>query len=146
MKRLLALALALVSSYSYAVDAYITKVDAPDNVVVVPGTGLAQFSLITSNFPSGTGLKTKTLQGIDWSTTSYPNNTEWVELCYYRPYNNTAPVGCEVISASSSGTVNTFNSQSFGPGASVIIRHHVLSGQKPAYPAGTDTVTFRYSY
>ena len=104
------------------------------------------FGLISSDFPSGTGNKTKTLQGIDWSTTSYPNNTgETVELCYYRPYNSN-PVSCTAILPNSSGTLTTYNGQSFGNGARVIIRHRVQGGQQPGYPAGSDTVTYRYSY
>lgn len=88
----------------------------------------------------------KTLQGIDWSTTSYPNNTgETVELCYYRPYNSN-PVSCTAILPNSSGTLTTYNGQSFGNGARVIIRHRVQGGQQPGYPAGSDTVTYRYSY
>lgn len=38
------------------------------------------------------------------------------------------------------------NGQSFGNGARVIIRHRVQGGQQPGYPAGSDTVTYRYSY
>ena len=119
--KLLALSLILASSYGYAIDATITKTDSPDIIIVVNnGTGLAQFGLISSDFPSGTGNKTKTLQGIDWSTTSYPNNTgETVELCYYRPYNSN-PVSCTAILPNSSGTLTTYNGQSFGNGARVI--------------------------
>lgn len=147
MKKLLALFLILASSYSYATDATITKTVKPDNIIVVNnGTGLAQFGLLSTDFPSGTGNMTKTLQGIDWNTTYYPNNTgETVELCYYRPYNSN-PVSCTDILPNSSGTLTTYNSQTFGNGAKVIIRHRVQGGQQPGYPAGTDTVTFRYSY
>ncbi|MNF93099.1 hypothetical protein D3C84_757630 [compost metagenome] len=110
------------------------------------GTGLAQFPLLSTDFPSGTRSLTKTLQGIDWSTTSYPNNTgETVELCYYRPYSSN-PVSCTGILPNSSGTLTNYNGQSFGNGAKVIIRHRVQGGQQPGYPAANDTVTFRYSY
>lgn len=149
MKKLLvALPLVLASSYSYAVDAVITKTVKPDNIIVVNGgAGLAQFGLSSTDFPSGTGTKTKSLKKIDYSTTNYPNNTdETVELCYYRPYSSVTPVGCKPISPNSTGTVTDFNSQSFGPGAKVIIRHRVQGGQQPGYPAGKDTVTIHYSY
>lgn len=149
MKKLpaLALALAMASSYSYAIDATITKTVTPNVIIVVTGgTGLAQFNLLSGDFPSGTLSKPKTLQGIDWNTTLYPNNTgETVELCYYRPYAST-PVGCTNILPNASGTVTAYNNQTFGPGAKVIIRHQVQGGQQPGYPAGSDTVTFRYSY
>lgn len=149
MKKLLAIfPLVLASSYSHAVDDFITKTVTPDVIIVVSnGSGLAQFGLNSGDFPSGTGTKTKTLKGIDWSTTSYPNNNnESVELCYYRPYSSVTPVDCVPISQNSSGTVNNFNYQNFGPGAKVIIRHRVQGGQQPGYPAGSDSVTFRYSY
>ena len=56
--KLLALSLILASSYGYAIDATITKTDSPDIIIVVNnGTGLAQFGLISSDFPSGTGNK-----------------------------------------------------------------------------------------
>lgn len=147
MKKLFLIPLLLASSYSYAIDATITLTAKPSNIIVTtPGSGMAHFSLISSNFPSGTGLKTKTLQGIDWSTTSYPNNTgEQVELCYWRPYNSTNQT-CVPILPNSSGTVTVFNNESFGPGAGVLIRHTVTGGQAPGYPAGSDTVTYRYSY
>ena len=133
MKILLPLVFVLASAPSFAVDAAITKTASPGVIIVTNGgTGLAQFNILSANFPSGTLSKTKTLLGIDWQTTLYPNNPgETVQLCYYRPYSSTE-VGCTTILRNSSGTVSNFNTQPFGPGAKVIIRH--------------DTVTFRYSY
>lgn len=148
MKTLLPLVLVLASASSFAVDAAITKTASPGVIVVTNGgTGLAQFGLLSAYFPTGTSLKTKTLRSINWQTTFYPNHpNETVELCYYRPYSSTA-VGCVPINPPhSSGIVNNFNSQPFGPGARVIIRHYVNGGPQPASPAGLDTVTFNYSY
>ena len=147
MKALLPLVIVLASAPSFAVDAVITKTASPGVIVVTNGgTGLAQFGLLSAYFPSGTSLKTKTLLGIDWRTTQYPNNpAETVQLCYHRPYSSTA-VGCTVIARNASGTTSVFNSQLFGPGARVIIRHFANGGPQPAYPAGQDTVTFRYRY
>ena len=147
MKILLPLVFVLASAPSFAVDAAITKTASPGVIIVTNGgTGLAQFNILSANFPSGTLSKTKTLLGIDWQTTLYPNNPgETVQLCYYRPYSSTE-VGCTTILRNSSGTVSNFNTQPFGPGAKVIIRHLANGGPQPAYPAGQDTVTFRYSY
>jgi len=102
--------------------------------------------MLSSDFPSGTLNKKKTLREIEWNSTCYPNNTgETVELCYHRPY-TTVPVGCIKINPNSSGRTNAFNNQPFGLGTDVFIRHHIQGGQFPGAPAGKDSVTFYYSY
>lgn len=129
-----------------AVDATITKSVAP-NIIVVSnlGTGLAQFSLLTSDFPSGTGLKTKYLNRIDWRSTSYPGHVgETVELCYFATYSSTST--CIPISINSAGSTTFFNGRPFGPGAKVMLRHTLYGGAQPAYPAGQDSVVISYSY
>ncbi|WP_124356216.1 hypothetical protein [Pseudomonas synxantha] len=115
------------------------------NVISIGGTGLAIFSLSPSDFPAGSFGVPKQLLGIDWNTTSYPENIkESVELCYSRPY-NTAQRTCVPIWPGSSGTSTDFNDQPFGQGAGVTIKHHVLGGgARLGYPAGSDTVTVRY--
>ena len=82
MKILLPLVFVLASAPSFAVDAAITKTASPGVIIVTNGgTGLAQFNILSANFPSGTLSKTKTLLGIDWQTTLYPNNPgETVQL------------------------------------------------------------------
>lgn len=102
MKILLPLVFVLASAPSFAVDAAITKTASPGVIIVTNGgTGLAQFNILSANFPSGTLSKTKTLLGIDWQTTLYPNNPgETVQLCYYRPYSSTevdAPRFSEIL-------------------------------------------------
>ncbi|WP_131192142.1 hypothetical protein [Phytopseudomonas daroniae] len=138
----------LVAGHAYAVDATISKSVKPDNILVLSsgGSGLAQFNLSTSDFPPGTGNLTKTLKGIDYTTTSYPSHVgEEVELCYYRPYNST-PYDCVELLPNSSGVVNYFNNTTFGPGARIVIRHTVTSGPNPGYPAGNDQIVVRFSY
>lgn len=146
-KKLLPLALLLISAPSFAVDAQITKSASPGVVIVTNGgVGQAAVFASSSDFPAGTLSKTKTLLGIDWQTTWYPNNPgETVQLCYYRPYSATA-VGCVPIIRNASGTVTNFNNQPFGAGVEVMIRHSLNGGPQPASPAGRDTVTFRYRY
>lgn len=146
-KKLLPLALILASTCCFAASGQITKSVTPNNVTIVAGgTGMSQFNALSSDFPSGTSLKTKTLVGIDYITTNYPNNTgEQVELCYYKPYNSNQ-YGCVQIQPSSSGTLNNFNNSDFGPGAKVIINHRLQGGTQPGRPAGQDTVTFRFTY
>lgn len=115
------------------------------NVISIGGTGLAIFGLSPSDFPAGSFGVPKQLLGIDWSTTSYPENIkESVELCYSPPY-NTAQQTCVPIWPGSSGTLTVFNDQPFGQGASLTIKHHVLGGgARLGYPIGSDAVTVRY--
>lgn len=73
----IALILFLTVSVCHAADGKISKVVKPD-IIIVPeggGTGLSQFFLSHEDFPRNARLRKKTLKGIDWSTTSYPNNT-----------------------------------------------------------------------
>lgn len=147
IKGLLPFIFLLASVPSFAVTAQITKSATPSAVIVtIAGSGSAYFGLLSADFSSVARSATKTLQGIDWTTTSYPSNsTETVQLCYYRPYIGT-PVDCHQITPNSSGTDNLFNNQQFGVGAEVEIRHLFNGGPAPAYPAGKDSVTIRYSY
>ncbi|MDP9942728.1 hypothetical protein [Ectopseudomonas alcaliphila] len=136
------------AGHAYAVDATISKSVKPDNILVLSngGSGLAQFGLISSDFPPRTANLTKTLKGIEYTTTSYPSHAgEEVEMCYYRPYNST-PYGCVDLLPNSSGVVSYFNNVSFGPGAKILIRHVVTSGPNPGYPAGNDQIVIRFSY
>jgi len=149
MRNILAVIFAVVFAMpcSYAANESLTKTRRPGSIVLVKdGTAFAMFGLNSVDIPRGTYNKTRTLRGIDWSTTSYPDNTgETVELCYYRPdaYN---PVDCIAIAPNSSGATNVFNNQPFGVRARVMIRHRVNGGQQPGLPAGEDSVTFHYSY
>jgi len=147
IKILLPLIFVLISTPSFAVNGTIAKTAAPGVVVVTTGgVGTAYFNVLSADFPSGALSKTKTLQGVDWTTTSYPNHPlERVELCYYRPY-TANPVACRPIAPNSSGTEPGFNNQTFGAGSQVTIRHWMNGGPQPASPAGRDSVTIRYSY
>lgn len=145
----LAAAAFAVNGPAYAIDDFIAKTIRPDiiNVTSNGGTGLAQFSVISTDFPSGTLGDPKKLQAIEWITTSYPQNLdEIVELCYQRPFNSNQ-TDCREIQPNSSGTFTEFNEQTFGNGSRVIIRHKVSAGgAQVGHPAGNDSVTFRYSY
>ncbi|GAA0565070.1 hypothetical protein ACFQH5_01810 [Halomonas salifodinae] len=144
----LALLSAVISTTALATDDTITKTASPGSMLVLSngGVSLSQFGLTSSDFPSGTGTKTKTLTGIDWQTTWYPEAIgETLELCYFRPYSSTE-VGCRPIPPNSSGTINDFNNQRFGNGAKVIIYHRAEDGSRVLQPAGQDTVTYHYSY
>lgn len=149
-KTLLTLALFSIATQGFAATtASITKTASPPVVIVTTGggTGISFFNVLSADFPSGTLSKPKTLLGIDWKTTYYPNNTETIQLCYYKPYQSTAAGCVNPIAPNSLGTITTFNAQQFGAGASVRIIHTV-TGPQPAYPVaqGKDSVTFRYSY
>lgn len=146
-KRLLPLLFVLASAPSFAINASITKTGKPPIVAVsTGGSGSTRLYISSSDFPAGTLSMSKTLLGIDWTTTSYPSSpNETVQLCYYRPY-TANPVACHAITRNSTGTDIGFNNQTFAPGVEVEIRHTINGGPQPTSPAGTDSVTFRYSY
>jgi len=143
------LAVSLLSASITASAETVNKVVKPDVITVlsIGGSGLAQFYLLSTDFPSGTLAIPRKLQGIDWTTTAYLQSFgETVELCLYPPFNSVTPLGCEAIASNSSGTVNTFNDQRFGNGSKVIIRHTILgASERLSYPAGNDSLTFRFS-
>ncbi|WP_135310956.1 hypothetical protein [Pseudomonas nabeulensis] len=138
----------VVLDYGSAYAASISLSKRPSNINVLSegGVGVATLGIVSSDFPSGKSGGLKKLLGIEWTTTSYPQNlNEQVKLCYYRPY-NTAQQTCDWIQPNSSGTTFTFNDQKFGNGAGVIIYHNVQGGgARIGYPAGSDSVTFRYA-
>jgi len=146
----IAVALALVSSSSFAVDSSITKSATPNRIVVAKaGTGIVRFGVLSSDFPSDRSLifATKRLTSINWETTYYPDNVEKkVEICYYRPHRHSEPDLCRPILPNSSGTVYDFNSLAFDTGASVVIRHVIEGGKNYGTAAGVDRVTINYSY
>lgn len=139
---------ASIAISAHATDGSITKSVSPGSMLVLSNGGvrMSQFGLISSDFPSGTLPNRKTLTGIEWQTTWYPQGEgETLELCYLTPYSSTE-VGCSTIQPNSSGTVNDFNNQRFDNGAKVIIYHRVNGGSGVIQPAGQDVVTFRYTY
>ena len=142
------LVVSMLCANSTAYAETITKVVKPDiiNVLSNGGSGLAQFNLFSTDFPSGTLAIPRKLQGIDWTTTSYLQSIgEDVELCFYLPFNSTQ-VGCERLSPNASGTLDVFNNQRFGNGSKVIIRHTIKGGSdRVSRPAGSDSLTFRFS-
>ena len=89
----------------------------------------------------------KKLLGIEWRTTHYLENfNERVELCYLRPFNS-EDSNCKQIFPNASGVLHDFNDLPFGNGTGVTIKHHVgPGGTVIGHPAGSDTVTYRYSY
>ncbi len=154
-KYLLALVAALVIFINEGVQAQersIPKSEAPGPVLVLsnsdtsPGVGFASFSVVSSDFPTGTLADPKQLVEVQWNTTYYPESImEDVKLCYSRPFSSQED--CRKILPNSSGTLSDFNVQSFGNGSRVRIYHDVYGGT-PRYtrPAGVDSVVFKYRY
>lgn len=144
--------LVLASGVVVAEERSISKSGDPSPVLVLsnsdthPGVGFASFSVVSSDFPPGTLIDPKQLVEIQWSTTFYPDSIrEDVRLCYSRPFSSQED--CRRITPRSSGTVQDFNTQSFGNGSRVRIYHDVYGGT-PRYtrPAGVDSVVLKYSY
>lgn len=147
-KILLSSLFVLASAQSFAINAQITKSKTPPVITVTTGGAQAssRFPLVSSDFPAGTSSLKKTILGIDWTATSYSTALgETVELCYYRAYTAT-PIACHPIVKNSSGTDTGFNSEAFGLGVQIDIRHKITGGPQPSSPAGPDSITIRYSY
>ena len=142
------MAVSVVLGYGSAYAASISLSKRPSNINVLSegGVGVATLGIVSSDFPSGKSGGLKKLLGIEWTTTSYPQNIdEQVQLCYYRPY-NTSQQTCEWIRPNSFGNTPKFNDQRFGNGAGVIIYHKVSGGgARIGYPSGNDSVVFHYA-
>ncbi|WP_166304993.1 hypothetical protein [Photorhabdus cinerea] len=151
MKKLLFLALlGAVSPVLAASHTIVKTVNPPILMVFSTGTGssLSQFSLLSSDFPSGTLNATKKLSSVNWRTSSYPTTTgERAELCYSQPYSSTE-VLCIPVALNSAGSTDVFNNYRFDNGVRVVIRHVVTNGTPSYYhsPAGQEQVSFTYSY
>ena len=147
MKKTLAITLALLSVNSFAADEFISKSAAPTRIVVAKaGVGLAQFSMMSFDFPSSHRFAPKKLKGVSWRTTYYPDNlNETVQLCYTKPAGSGYD-DCRDISPNSSDSTEYFNKYSFDKYARFTFRHMVKGGKNQGAPAGEDSIVVRYSY
>ncbi len=147
MKKIIAITLVTLSANTFAAEGVITKSKVPDRIVVAKaGVGLAQFSMMTMDFPKNQRYLPKKLESINWTTTSYPDNTgEVVQICYTQPANSGYD-RCYDISQSPSGSTDAFNHYGFDRFARITIKHLVSGGKNQGAPAGRDSITVRYSY
>lgn len=148
MKKMIAFALVLVSVNSVAAEKFLAKSATPSRIVVAKaGVGLAQFSVMSQDFPRPhVFLAAKKLKSISWETTYFPDNlNEVVEICYFQAL-STKPDHCEEIQKNSSGATEEFNSFIFDRHVRVIIRHSVKGGKNNGTPAGVDKIVMHYSY
>ena len=147
MKKTLVITLALLSVNSFAADEFISKSAVPTRIVVAKdGVGLAQFSMMSFDFPGSHRFAPKKLKGISWRTTYYPDNlNETVQLCYTKPAGSGYD-DCRYISPNSSGDMDDFNKYSFDKYARFTFRHEVKGGKNQGAPAGEDSIVVHYSY
>jgi hypothetical protein len=147
VKKTLAITLALLSAHSVAADNFISKSAVPTRIVVAKaGIGLAQFSMMSFDFPASHRFAPKKLKSISWRTTYYPDNmNEEVQICYTRP-GRSGYDDCRDISPNSSDTTEYVNKYSFDKYARFTFRHNVNGGKNQGAPAGQDSIVVRYSY
>lgn len=142
IKKLLPLALVVVSMAGVAGEHSVTKSKMPHRIIVSPGIGGASFPI---GFVDTRPRSSYTLDSIQWSTTGFPQSMgETVELCYGSGGN---PDECEAIAPNSSGTTYRFRGKRFGAGSIAVIRHYSSAGTvRNIQPSGEDWVRFNLSY
>ena len=148
MKKVIALALILVSANGFAADQSLSKTATPPRIVVAKdGSAMAQFWVHSRDFSApGMLLAKKRLTSIEWQTTYYPDNlNEEVQICYTEP-GRIDPALCRVIDKNSSGSTEVFNQLNFDKHARITIRHSVKGGRNSGAPAGSDSVIINYSF
>lgn len=146
MKRFTAVIVALLSFNVFAADEHFIKTAKPPHIVVAKdGSAMSQFFVSSSDFSKrGQLLAKKTLTGIEWRTTYYPDNLfEEVEICYSQP-GRIDPDLCRPITPNASGRISDFNSFKFDMHARITIRHSVKGGRDSGRSAGEDTVVINY--
>ena len=154
-KSLLSLALlfsaAAISAPALATTGSLTKTGtAPTVDLLSTGTApvaLTSLIVVSTDFPSGTSSKTKTLTKVSYSAAAYTAaTTESLQLCYYRPY-TAAAAKCIDITPGSTSSTTDFNSYTFGNGSELQFRHTV-TGAASAHlsPSRKESVTAEYSY
>lgn len=148
MKKMIAVVLVFVSVNGFATERFLAKSATPTRIVVAKaGFGLAQFSVMSADFPERhVFLAPKLLKSISWETTYYPDNlNETVKICYFQAL-SVSPDHCKVINKNSSGSTEEFNSFIFDRHARVMIKHEVKGGKNRGAPAGMDKIVIKYSY
>jgi hypothetical protein len=148
MKKMIAVALVFVSVNGFATERFLAKSVTPTRIVLAKdGVGLAQFSVMSRDFPERhVFLAPKSLKSISWESTYYPDNlNETEKICYFQAL-SIRPDHCKVIQKNSSGSTEEFNSFIFDRHASVMIKHEVKGGKDRGAPAGMDKIVIHYSY
>lgn len=138
----------LAATPSYAVNGAFTKTKNPGYIVVVGLPGTARFGTLSSDFPAGTLIKTKTITSVSYAATAYTNGAtnQQVIICMTRQYSTVNDV-CWDISNARSGTLSVFNGRKIAAGVDFSIQHRLTGGTYPtATPATPDQITVNYSY
>ncbi|NDL66030.1 hypothetical protein [Acerihabitans arboris] len=147
----LLVATAVVAFPSQAATGSITK-SASAQIVTVYSNGtalpsLAALRVASTDFPSGTLNKSKTLTLLSYTVAAYPKAlTDSVQLCYYEPYKS-SPALCIPVTSGSSGTTTQFNTLTFNSGAYLQVRHDFTGNPGDSLqPSRQESVTWDYSY
>ncbi|WP_342306075.1 hypothetical protein AAFM49_09045 [Burkholderia pseudomallei] len=137
---------------AYAGTTSIQKTTSPPQALIFStGAGFAAgayFGLSGSDFPGSLLVANKKLISIDVQTTSYVGaTTDVVSVCHMPPYTTQSNYCRNEIVPGTSVSLKDFNNLPFGNGASVVIRHNP-TGRPNTFlnPAGTESVTYNYSY
>lgn len=136
-----------VSASVFATDAHIIKNRSPGNIYGPLGVSYATFTTGSTDFPSGTLNKVKTLTSVHYTWYNYQNGTtEKVELCYDKPYYSGYQY-CTDITANQSDSSTAFNALQFDFGSTFYIRHTISGTESPKRPSLTpDQIIINYSY
>ncbi|EAR6896115.1 hypothetical protein K5J60_004198 [Salmonella enterica] len=110
-------------------------------------TALTSFMVSSTDFPSGTLNKPKTLTQVRYSLASYPGaSSEYVQLCYYRPYTASAAKCIDVNPGTTSNT-SDFNSYTFDNGVQLQVRRDVTGAPgSQLRPSRQESVTLEFNY
>lgn len=137
---------------AHAGTAAIQKTTTPPQALIFStGAGFsagAYFGLSGSDFPGSLLTANKKLTSIDVQTTSYIGATnDVVSVCYLPPYTTQSNYCRNEIVPGTSVSLKDFNNLPFGNGASFVIRHNPSGRPSTTLnPAGTESVTYNYSY
>lgn len=142
------LAAAMVSATpSFAASASFSKEGNPGYLSLQGLKGITRFSTSTSNFPSGTLSKTKTITSVQYSYGMYANGAaQQIEICMTKAYSSTYEV-CQVITASQNGQASAFVGKVIAAGKDIHIIHTLSGGTYPTTaPKVNDKITVNFSY
>lgn len=148
MRKLFIILPLLFASQAFAASGTITKNAKPGNIYgTADAVSYANFSILSSDFPSGTLNLTKTITSVQYTWYHYQNGTTVkVELCYDRPYQATHQY-CTDVSGAQTGSSTAFNSLQFGAGSTFYLKHTIGGPNSPKLPSTSyEQVKVNYNY
>lgn len=132
---------------SFAASASFTKEGSPGYISLPGLDGVTRFATLTSNFPSDSANKTKTITSFQYSYGNYANGSnQTIQICMTMAYSSNYEK-CQDVTLSPSGVLSGFVGKVISAGKDIHVIHKLNGGTYPATaPTVKDKITVTFSY